>query len=361
MKTIKIFGKEVCSCVIVRIFLSTLAIIMLISLSSCVMPSSVRGNKEVDISDKFDDAESRKEKRKSVDEQSRDDEFAALLKEANMQNQDTSSKVINEIKTTNEDFSSLLLPLNKQVEILTNNQTDIKNKLSNIKSDVSVMKNDINEIKETLKLMSNKTTKSEIASTGFEEEENTKKPSKFTMKSDQELAKDEIDPKFVIKADSKVKASTKKIDDKLDKEEKIETLKAEKPLKNNSESLISDLNKVSFELTQSYLDNKDYSKAISKLKEIENGLTTIVEKSKHNYLLGESHYGMQQYAKAIEYFIKVLESPEFSDKENAKVMIAESQIRNGETNSAKQTFKQLIADYPESKFVPRARKMLQKL
>jgi TolA-binding protein len=78
-------------------------------------------------------------------------------------------------------------------------------------------------------------------------------------------------------------------------------------------------------------------------------------------LLGESHYGIKQYAKAIEYFIKVLESPEFSDKENAKVMIAESQIRNGETNSAKQTFKQLIADYPESKFVPRARKMLQKL
>lgn len=60
MKTIKIFGKEVCSCVIVRIVLSTLAIITLVSLSSCVMPSSVRGNKDFDVSDKFDDSESRK-------------------------------------------------------------------------------------------------------------------------------------------------------------------------------------------------------------------------------------------------------------------------------------------------------------
>ena len=106
-------------------------------------------------------------------------------------------------------MSNLLLPLNKQVEILTNNQADIKNKLSNIKSDVSVMKSDINEIKETLKLMSNnKNSKYEIASAGFEEDETSKKPSKFTMKSDQELAKDEVVPKFVVKADSKVKVAS---------------------------------------------------------------------------------------------------------------------------------------------------------
>ena len=114
-------------------------------------------------------------------------------------------------------------------------------------------------------------------------------------------------------------------------------------------------------MTESYLQNKDYSKAISKLKEIEAGLKTELEKTKHSYLLGESHFGLKQYSKAIEYFKKVLESPDFESKENAKVMIAESQIKNGETESAKQTFKQLIADYPESRFIPRARKMLQKL
>jgi TolA-binding protein len=359
MKTIKIFGKEVCSCVIIRIALSTLAIITLVSLSSCVVPSSVRGNKDIEISERLDESESRKDKRKKVDEEiSRDDEFAELIKEANQQNNTTKTEEkVEEIK--NQDFANLLMPLNKQVEVLTNNQTDIKNKLSNIKSDVSVMKSDINEIKETLKLMTNKTVKNEIASAGIVEDESPKKNGQFTMKSDQEVEKTK-EPLFVVKADAKTKTAAKKLEEKYESNEKdLSSSKVDK--ESNSDKQISDLNKVSFELTQSYLDNKDYSKAIAKLKEIESGITTIVEKNKHNYLLGESHYGMQQYAKAIEYFIKVLESPEFTAKEDAKLMIAESQIRNGETNSAKQTFKQLIADYPESKFVPRARKMLQKL
>lgn len=363
MKTIKIFGKDVCSCVIIRIVLSTLAIITLFYLTSCVTPSSVRGNKisNLEVENNEND---RLEKRKKV-EDNRDEEFAELMKEVKNQDiiKDTLIEKNQELST--QELSNLLLPLNKQVELLGQNQTQIKNDISKINSDVSVMKQDISEIKATLNMLSNHGLNS-IASTGVEELEedvSPKKTEKFVMKSDQEADKSSTEkdkkeePVFVVKANSnknnKLENQNKvRVDEVNDKEVKDQI---------NTNNQISDLNKLSFELTESYLQNKDFSKAISKLKEIESGLKTELEKTKHNYLLGESHFGLKQYAKAIEYFIKVLESPDFEDKENAKVMIAESQIKNGETESAKQTFKQLIADYPESKFIPRARKMLQKL
>ena len=89
MKTINLFGKEVCSCVIIRIVLSTLAIIALFYLTSCVTPSSVRGNKSISIDEDNSEKESRKDKRKRI-ESERDAEFAKLLEEA--ENQKTNKK-----------------------------------------------------------------------------------------------------------------------------------------------------------------------------------------------------------------------------------------------------------------------------
>src|SRR5690606_2514952 len=134
-----------------------------------------------------------------------------------------------------------------------------------------------------------------IASTGVEELEedvSPKKTEKFVMKSDQEADKSSTkkdkkeEPVFVVKANSNK-------NDKLDNQNKVrvdEVNDNEVKDQINTNNQISDLNKLSFELTESYLQNKDFSKAISKLKEIESGLKTKFEKTKHNYLLGESHF-----------------------------------------------------------------------
>jgi TolA-binding protein len=83
--------------------------------------------------------------------------------------------------------------------------------------------------------------------------------------------------------------------------------------------------------------------------------------SKCNYWLGESHFGLNQYDKAISYFDKVLKSGSASKKDDAMIMIAEAQVRSGKINEAKKMFNSFITVYPQSQFVPRAKKMLQQL
>ena len=319
------------------------------------MPSSVRGKKVYGSDETLTNDEERLDKRKKVDDDIESEEFAKLMEEATKQSI-ASSTTTKEIKTDTPDISNLLLPLNKQIENLSKNQTEIKGSISNINRDVSNMKSDIAEIKDALKKLVNKKN---IASTGAENDEvKDRKKDKFVMKSDEAVNEGKKEKPIPTKTNIKPKKENK-ITETSKKDIVKESPKEEIP--NQSSGNVSDLNKLSFELTENYLKNKDYSKAISKLKEIESGLTTALEKSTQNYYLGESYFGLQQYQKAIDYFIKVLESPEFNKKEDAKVMIAESQIRNGQTDNARETFKQLIAEYPKSEHIPRARKMLQKL
>jgi len=374
MKTMKIFSKGNSHSIILRNTFNFVAIITLFSFSACVTPSSVRGKKVYGNKNIQTQNDERLDKRKKVDEDSQEsiqsDDYAKLIEEAHKINPPKPIET-EENKTESKDISNLLLPLNKQIEILNKNQSEIKSSIKSINNDMTYIKSDIAEIKETLKQLANNKT---VASTGVEETETPKpKKSNFVLKSDESAQNEKSsssknsknqDEPLVIKANSNnvtPKKETKNIE--TPKQDISKNNTNNQPTSNNNQSAgqISDLNKLSFELTENYLQNKDYSKAIAKLKEIESGLTTALEKSKHNYLLGESHFGLQQYQKAIEYFIRVLESPEFDKKEDAKIMIAESQIRNGQTDSAKETFKQLIAEFPKSEHIPRARKMLQKL
>jgi len=83
--------------------------------------------------------------------------------------------------------------------------------------------------------------------------------------------------------------------------------------------------------------------------------------SKCNYWLGESHFGLGQYDDAIAYFQKVISSKNADKKADAFIMIAESNIRSGKVNEAKKVFTTFINNYPNSQYIPRAKKMLQQL
>lgn len=374
MKTIKIFGKDVCSCVIIRIVLSTMAIIALLYLTSCVTPSSVRGKKDYSQETNQEVVENRNDKRKKVEklqnennnENINDDEFAELIKQAHQQNALKLNDNPIQENQNNENLSSILMPLSKQIDLLTANQNQIKHSITGINAEINTIRNDVSEIKETLNLLAKRNT---IASTGIEEleknnSEKKKENNQFLLKSDEDAEKDPSnnEPLFVVQPSKEKNKSNQNT--KTSQINNPSTYNNDKQNNTKNESInqeITDINNLSFELTESYLENKDYSKAIVKLKEIETGLKSELEKNKHSYLMGESYFGLQQYAKAVEYFIKVLETPDFGNKEKAKLMIAESQIKSGEPESAKETYKQLIADYPDSKHIPRARKMLQKL
>ncbi|MBM2816658.1 MAG: ybgF [Ignavibacteria bacterium] len=105
---------------------------------------------------------------------------------------------------------------------------------------------------------------------------------------------------------------------------------------------------------------KDYNESISKLNKIVRGEKNTNLVNDCYFWLGQSHYGLRQWDKAIDYFRKVAASKN-GKQDNAQAMIAETNLQAGKTDDARRAFEQLIEKYPRSSYVPRARKMLQQL
>lgn len=106
---------------------------------------------------------------------------------------------------------------------------------------------------------------------------------------------------------------------------------------------------------------KNYDRAITQLNALASKQDDPKVKTKCYYYLGESHFGLKQYDKAIGFFERVVTSKYASDPDAAQIMIAESHIRSGRVAQAKDSYEQLIKNYPRSRHVPQARKMLQQL
>ncbi|MCX6154538.1 MAG: tetratricopeptide repeat protein [Candidatus Kapabacteria bacterium] len=109
------------------------------------------------------------------------------------------------------------------------------------------------------------------------------------------------------------------------------------------------------------ISRKDYNNAIGKLNK-------IIEKDKSpkvqcqcNYYIGESYYHVKQYDKAITYFNKSLNYKNTENADIAQLMVAESYVKSGQADNGKKAYQQLIEKYPQSEYIPKARKMLQML
>lgn len=129
----------------------------------------------------------------------------------------------------------------------------------------------------------------------------------------------------------------------------------------NQQNEISEETIGGFNKAMNEFKNRNYKGAIN---ELHNMLKTEKNKDntgKYNYWIGESHFGLNQYDKAVNYFGKVLNSNNTAKKDDAQIMIAESYARSGNVDDAKRAFTELISNYPKSRYIARARKMLQQL
>ncbi len=109
------------------------------------------------------------------------------------------------------------------------------------------------------------------------------------------------------------------------------------------------------------ISKKQYDQAIILLNE-----TLKTEKNPETlansfYWLGESYFGTSKFDQAISNFQKVLTYKNSTKSDDAQLMIAESYQRLGKKDEAKKAFQKLVDYYPTSEFVPRAKKMLQRL
>lgn len=325
-----VIGKKISNWVLLITKFSLMVIIGSFILSSCTAPRSIRTIQN----------NSPSENQQRVIEENQDEldpnKYFDLLEEA---------KSIE----PKADQTSILKPLEDQLDEFKKVQArNVKNTSINSKK--------INDLEDEIKQLKIKLEMFEQSFLSMNEE----KPAFGEIEADSEEFVILSDEEFSKKKKTQKKQAVDKPVIKAPKEEKS-TKPISSVLENAPKEEVEKLNKLSFDLVTAYIDKRDYQKALKKLKEIEGRIDDIEQKNEVNYLIGESHFGMRQYQNAIQYFIKVLESPNNNRHDVARLMIAESHLATGETALAKENYQALMDTNPKSKFAPKARMMLQQL
>ncbi len=252
--------------------------------------------------------------------------------------------------------SNRLPTLREQMKMLADEQEKINSEIYSMQDDIRDIKNSLRNLEEEFRMF-NKNSEpikggGEKSVTGAANREELSKGENIIL-SDEAKAKKEQDKSVNISRDKdsqpKQTSRTNESDDNTNNK-----------TKKMSDPAIDDEQK-EFNNAMNYYTRNDYRQAIDEMEKIKASSESREMKSKCDYWIGESYFGLRDYDKAIDYYSKVIESDKSYRKDKAQVMIAESYIRCGKVSKAKVAFDSLIKQFPESEYVPRARKMLQQL
>ncbi len=364
------------------LIISAICIIGLVT--SCSTSKSIRGGKRDFSKKSYIEKENTNKKEVSNQNSSDEDEEYNEVKAKEISSiKDFADKISN--KTNNNQISQnstestgkKIPTLREQMKLLVDEQTIIKSKINSLQNDVSDIKSSIIEIKNNLKsnksndLIAENKKSSVILSdendAPIEKEFKEIPKKKIEIKKVAENSNQKSKVKKVVKKNSKInitkqadKAKNQTISNNISKEVKNndKKLSENKQIKSNQTQQPIDDN---FNLALKSFQSQNYSKAIELLTK---NLSTETNSNKlvdTYYWLGESYYGAKQYDKAIENLNKVLKQKSHSKQSNAQILIAECLIRKGDVAEAKRAFQSFISKYPQSDYIPRAKKMLQQL
>ncbi len=115
------------------------------------------------------------------------------------------------------------------------------------------------------------------------------------------------------------------------------------------------------ELAEQFYNKGNYNDAIEAYTEAIKEISKNNIKSEANYKIAMSYYHLKKYEKSIEYFDTVCSLSENMYKDDAQIQIAEANMKLGKIDEAKKAYKNVLAVYPKSRHIPKARKMLQQL
>lgn len=264
--------------------------------------------------------------------------------------------------------------LSEQMKSISSGQREITNQVGNLQHDVDEMKETLDDIKVVLYDLAGKKV---LPSTGATVKQNVKKINEVNKSSSNNIIlPDEKIEKKKPTSKSTVKSPKRKTNSTKSKNHKAFTMKPISYSTNNKSVavLMNDKRQISEEKDENNLDSKEkyniafthfknrrYNEAIVLFSDLTKSELNSKILSDSYYWLGESYFGTEQYGMAMKYFKKVSTSGNSTKNDNAQAMYAECLIRSGQINDAKKAFKDLIAKYPDSSFVSRARKMLQQL
>lgn len=217
----------------------------------------------------------------------------------------------------------------------------VKTDVASVKADVIDIKKDISELKNEVKALANQNTSTTNTKVNPTSTAKSKTVKGYKLLSDEELEKKDNTP-----AAPQTKTET-------DVEEDISSGRTDGNLDELKKSM-------SYKVAMNSISKKDYKNATIQLNRLKTEFPSGEAGSEIDYWIGEAAFGMKQYKKALSAFRSSANiSSERAD--DASAMIAECMIKLGRVKEAKQEYKDFIAQYPSSKLVPRARKMLQQL
>ena len=362
MKEISESKRSKSICTIKYSWLIISVIIPILILTSCTTPSSVRNayTKKSNNQDVLSDNEKKnilKVNKQYEEEYTRD----------NASENDIAS--IAPVALTKRKIPSL----REQMKIYADEQEIIKNKVSSLETDVNYIKTAVNEIKNNFNNLNNHQQEEIGAVPG-----DNKVPDKSPQVRKQSTPKK--DKSNIILSDEKanykkpITNNSKSVKKELANNSPVSAKMKSKAISPKSKNINSDSELKSedvpvarneimpdIETGMKFFRQKNYESAIVEFNKSSLGSKDQKTITMCNYWLGESHFGMKQFDKAIIYFQKVIKSPSDYKHDNAQLMLAESYIRIGNLSGAKSAFKLLVENYPKSIYVPRAKKMLQQL
>jgi len=311
---------------------SLIITILFVLLNSCVPPKSVRPTGAYFSSNR------KPIKQKKIDviseNQNNSENDSIPSSEQNIDLNNQVRKNQNAIAGLNEDDSTIsnydetiiqeLPSLNEQLRMLSAQQTEIQNDLAQIKNVLGDLESRVNKLENNV--------------------ETTNKP---TNKFDNIILPDET-----VKSDKK----------NYKRKNTINSTNSNfsKPVKNQDDETTNDLQEQINEI-KNIIKQRDYSTAINELQQLVKNTKDPVTINLCYFYLGESHYGMKQYDKAIDFYKKVINSGDATISDDALVKVAEANVNLGNLKSAKKYFEELVARFPKSENTPYARKMLQKI
>lgn len=250
------------------------------------------------------------------------------------------------------------LTLREQMQHLSDKQDDMNSDLQAIKKDLAAMKLDISDMKKALLKKGN--TEENLAGVAIPGD-STQIASDSTKKPDSKQKKKSKDASKLLPDESKSKTPKERVDKDISSllpdNSKLPTPGRKDSTAPKAPPNISEDYKKALQL----VTKKQYPEAIELLEKALQTEKNPINRANENYWLGECHFARDEFKEAIPFFKETLKNKSSTKVDDAMILMAESYLRLENKEEAKKIFEKLIQTYPQSEFVPRARKMLQML
>lgn len=225
----------------------------------------------------------------------------------------------------NKEVFDKLLTLDQQLSKINLNQDNIIKKVDKIENNVSSLEKRIDKIENKIDDKNIQPVKREEKKKKINENNNN----------------------FIILPDEKVK-KTKTV--------KVNYTKSEEPKNHSMNKDVKD----KFEAGIKFFNASKYSLCIETLENININENDNLYNSV-NYYIAKSFFNKNNYNKTIDYLNKILKTSNSSYKPDAMILAAKVYINKGDSDRAKNIYRNFVSDFPSNKHTPTARKMLQKL